>query len=422
MILGCRPLIFVTLFFAGCAQLSGPPSIALRNPAEQEVAEAAWVEFAPGGQRLFRVAQTGLVCPVLQSNQGSLATQIRPRINSAFPGTVCEATLGADITRVDLGTSSIDLSQSLRPERILIIGDTGCRVKSETGFSSFQNCNAPDHWPLAQVAAAAAAWKPQVVIHVGDYHYREAKCPPGNKTCAGSVAGDVWESWMQDFFRPAKPLLDAAPWVFVRGNHELCKRGGNGWFQFLDPRSMVAKCVDATDPYLVQLADHSLAVIDAADEKNIQPSLEKLKTQMPSNSTWLTLHRPFLTPNADDESSVTSHLPAALMGAGKISAVFTGHQHNLSINQFPGKLPPEIISGNGSTELFIPPTPGPLLRKVQASGYSSFEYWDFGFLTLERKNKSTWLVTEHDRSGKAVLACDMLENANVKTNLVCHTL
>ena len=53
--------------------------------------------------------------------------------------------------------------------------------------------------------------------------------------CAGSPYGDNWAVWQKDFFDPAAPLLAAAPWVLVRGNHELCSRGGHGWFRLLDP-------------------------------------------------------------------------------------------------------------------------------------------------------------------------------------------
>jgi len=37
---------------------------------------------------------------------------------------------------------------------------------------------------------------------------------------------------------PAAPLLAAAPWLLVRGNHESCDRAGQGWWRFLDPRPL----------------------------------------------------------------------------------------------------------------------------------------------------------------------------------------
>ena len=89
--------------------------------------------------------------------------------------------------------------------------------------------------PFPRWPAAAAKFKPDLVIHVGDYLYRESACPPGNQGCAGSPWGDNWTTWKADFFDPAAPLLAAAPIVLVRGNHEDCKRAGPGWTRLQGP-------------------------------------------------------------------------------------------------------------------------------------------------------------------------------------------
>ena len=46
------------------------------------------------------------------------------------------------------------------PRRILVFGDTGCRVLGP----AIQACNDPRRWPFALVAAKAAAQKPDLVI------------------------------------------------------------------------------------------------------------------------------------------------------------------------------------------------------------------------------------------------------------------
>ena len=66
--------------------------------------------------------------------------------------------------------------------------------------------------------------------------------PSDQPGCAGSPYGDNWAVWQKDFFNPAAPLLAAAPWVLVRGNHELCDRGGHGWFRLLDPHPTPIDC------------------------------------------------------------------------------------------------------------------------------------------------------------------------------------
>ena len=137
---------------------------------------------------------------------------------------------------------------------IAAFGDTGCRLKSAKTAAKeddingadargkFQDCNDPALWPFAQVAQSVADAKPDLVIHVGDYLYRESACPAGDAGCARSPYGDDWPTWKADFFAPAAPALRAAPWIVVRGNHEICRRAGAGLFPAArsDPGSNVA--------------------------------------------------------------------------------------------------------------------------------------------------------------------------------------
>src|SRR5207344_1908266 len=118
-------------------------------------------------------------------------------------------------------------------------------------------CNDAVAWPFGQVVAAAAAAQPDLVIHVGDYHYRENACPDNDAGCAGSPWGYGWDTWDADLFTPARDLLAAAPWIFVRGNHESCNRGGQGWWRFLDfrPRLAGRDCNSASEDELGDYSD-----------------------------------------------------------------------------------------------------------------------------------------------------------------------
>ena len=138
-----------------------------------------------------------------------------------FPVLVFEARLSADARDAVTGTQRLP-SPPPRPEKIVVVGDTGCRVK--TGL--VQACNGPAAWPFAQIARSAVAWQPDLVIHVGDYFSRDDPCPAGNAGCAGSLTGDTWAAARADFFAPAAPLPEVVPWIFVRGNHEACDRTG----------------------------------------------------------------------------------------------------------------------------------------------------------------------------------------------------
>ncbi len=52
-----------------------------------------------------------------------------------------------------------------------------------------QACNDPAQWPFERVADAAAATAPDLVIHVGDYHYREGALPGAATPAARAARG-----------------------------------------------------------------------------------------------------------------------------------------------------------------------------------------------------------------------------------------
>jgi phosphodiesterase/alkaline phosphatase D-like protein len=59
------------------------------------------------------------------------------------------------------------------PQRLVVVGDTGCRLKDE---EAFQACHDAQAWPFESIARSAARWRPDLVIHLGDYLYRESPC------------------------------------------------------------------------------------------------------------------------------------------------------------------------------------------------------------------------------------------------------
>jgi Calcineurin-like phosphoesterase len=182
-------------------------------------------------------------------------TMVGGKPGGTFPVQECEAVVPAGHSVATVGGVPLHLP-SAAPQRILVIGDTGCRM---SGTGSQEDCNSPQTFPLAYLASVEAALRPDLVIHVGDYFYRDTNCtgvldsatspPTLSSTCAtpGSTDyepwGDNWQSWHGDVFGPAKPLLDAAPWVMVRGNHESCGRGSQGWYTLIDPHQYNANAV-----------------------------------------------------------------------------------------------------------------------------------------------------------------------------------
>ena len=126
---------------------------------------------------------------------------------------------------------------------------------------------------LCAVGGQCRATNPDLIIHVGDYHYRESPCDEAKADCAGSPFGDNWAAWKATCLRPGRVLLEAAPWVIVPGNHEDCARAGIGYFRLLDPRPMPATCPNYTEPYAISYVEPQIIVVDdsTVNDYEIQP-------------------------------------------------------------------------------------------------------------------------------------------------------
>ena len=192
-----------------------------------------------------------------------------------FPVLTCEARLPATANSVSVNGRALKVSNSSAPlNRILVVGDTGCRVKGPTAFvqtadgiasggDRLQDCTSEAAWPYNKLARVAASFNPDMILHNGDMHYREG-FPEGVESTFGGTANAAgggtqqdnstikakfaaagisdsisygWRAWEEDFFKGSGPLLGVAPWALTRGNHELCDRAAQGWFRFLDPRN-----------------------------------------------------------------------------------------------------------------------------------------------------------------------------------------
>jgi hypothetical protein len=127
------------------------------------------------------------------------------------------------------------------------MGDTGCRLEAGAAGNAgmARDCQSPAAFPLNYLAQFEATFRPDVIIHVGDYSHRDANCLGGDAALAGGCAsaagagfaswGDTFDTWNADFLTPAKTLLATAPWIMLRGNDESCGRGARGWYALLDP-------------------------------------------------------------------------------------------------------------------------------------------------------------------------------------------
>jgi len=328
---------------------------------------------------------------------------------------------------------------------VAVLGDTGCRGGDK------QECNHGEAWPYGALADAVAERAPDLVIHVGDYLYRGTPnpnpdgewaydgCPDSDPQVPGYTVvdqdppapwGDNWVSWESEFFLPSKKLLETAPWVALRGNHELCSRAGGGWFYFLGVGSKTVgtrplNCdnpdpVVLPSPYHIKPAGQSMLVLDSANAcdaytakygwlkryqwiESYTDQLKQLGHLAPAGgSQWILTHRPFwgvqaglyredavtLTPtytlNAVLADALAAALPAGFDPA--VSSVISGHIHDFQSADFGGDRPTQLIVGNTGVVMDELKLPDQFVAELDGEKGRFAYRREFGYLWLERQD------------------------------------
>ena len=385
-------------------------SIALGSYASAQLLTPVWVELGEGDARIARVAiASKAACPKIE-----IDGRVQPMTLRGTPPTgfvpACESAIPATARAARVNGVALALPKA-NPSRIAVFGDTGCRIKGE----QIQDCNNPEQWPFLKVAGAAAAEKPDLMIHVGDYLYREDACPSANASfCQGTPSGDNWITWNTDFFAPAARLLQAVPWIFVRGNHEDCDRAWQGWFYYLDPHPWKAAACDGYQPpYTVAVGSLPVVVFDsssvagkmtAAQIDRYAAELTTLKTE----HAWLVSHFPFWGFSTSDGAVPSSPgLIAAWQKArlGNIDLLLAGHVHLFELLSFDIFLPPQLVAGQGGTDRAKPidkPVVGMPMGPAKVTAGATAD--EFGYTMLDRSGDG-WSVALHDSLGKVLKEC-----------------
>ena len=402
--------------------LAGSSSGPAANQAPSTASTVAWVQLTGQGQEIRTVANAG-VCPSAMIDGQARALTARTAADAAFPAAVCQIQVPVGARQASLGGQTLPL-MTAPPRRILIFGDTGCRLRG----GELQDCNNADSWPFPAVARRAAAMKPDLVIHVGDYYYRETPCPPGRAGCAGSPFGDRWPTWRADFFDPAAPLLRTAPFVFTRGNHETCSHGGEGWTRLLSAGDAAA-CRPVEPGFKVDLGGGlNLYVIDSAeaDDRGAPPrdvadvgaQLDALAPDLAHSPGWIVTHRPVwaVTPVARVgpigplEIGLNKTLQAAVRGRdlGGVRMIVSGHVHHFASYDFGAGRPAQLVAGTGGDA-----AEDSDLRRVRADQRSldgmtarRLTFQRFGYFLLDRDPAGdSWSGVFRDMSDRAVATC-----------------
>jgi hypothetical protein len=389
---------------------------------------SAWLQYAADGEPHARAVVTDAVCPKASADGRALAMTARARRAPQFPDMVCDAAVPARARHVLVGERALP-APAHDPRTIVVLGDTGCRLSA----LSSQSCDDPAAWPFPHIAHAIAGVHPDLIVHVGDYLYRERPCPPLVR-CGDSPFGDDAAAWYADFLTPAAPLFASAPLLLVRGNHEACDRNGTGWFRYLDAHATTT-CSAATEPFEAGFGDVAIVAFDSAvaEDRIADPARTPVyKKQFATvsefakrpelrptgvryrhlpRSTWFVTHRPPYT-NEDERAAMGDALVP-------FDAVLAGHLHlfaAMNVEAFP----PLLINGEGGTKLdpnytaFLGLAVGDL--HVQGSVFGSAH---FGFGVYMRDGAG-WTISLRDPDGTERARCT-LANRTVRCRTEAFT-
>ena len=383
---------------------------------------AAWVQMTEAGAEVRVVGASG-GCPTASVDGRAVRLALRSAADDRFPA-VCSAALPAGARRIDVAGGALRGPAAV-VRRIVVFADTGCRIKGPL----VQACNDPHAWPFAEVARRAAARHPDLIVHIGDYYYRESPCPVGDLRCQGSPSGDRWPAWAADFFDPAAPLLPSAPWIFVRGNHESCARGGVGWFRLLDAAASVKTCPAQASAWIAPIGGLNLYVLDSADtvDETAPPErvsafaaqLQALAPALAHTPGWIVVHRPVwglapvvrIGPVGPFNVALNATEQAAVKGRDldAVRMVLSGHIHHFSSFDFGGQRPAQLVVGTGGDIGQAADTPRITRDQVVLDGLvaAHVEFDRFGYVVLDRAGEGAddWRGVFYDAQDRPVVDC-----------------
>ena len=378
---------------------------------------SAWVQYAADGKPHAR-ALVPKSCPAVTYDGGSIPMRQR----AGFDDVVCDAPLPPSARNVKVESVRLPPPPAA-PRRIVVFGDTGCRMLDDEQ----QNCGDIADWPFPKIARTIAATHPDLLVHVGDYYYRENNCFKSMTDCRNRW-GDTSMSWNADWFIPAKPLFASAPLIMIRGNHEDCQRGGPAWFRYLDGADTVTPCtagaVDGAQPWAASFGGLRIVVNDsAADPSDSKPDAARIAFYAASyrraqalaagaSDAWFVTHRPPFSNTNETQALLQVNWNFAPFGV-----VLAGHVHDFEAINLTG-YPPLIVNGEsgddlddaGSTAKYIgfqTNNGQPVYTFGAPAPYATKQY---GF-AVYTKNPAGWSISLRDAEGVERRACALTKGS-----------
>lgn len=347
-------------------------------------------------------------------------------LNSNFGSVnICSSQFNSRTTKkISVGTQTIQIPSVV--QKVVLMGDTGCRVKHNEKGGLIQDCSNEKAWPFKQLSRSAYGENADVVIHVGDYHYREAcadkeKC----KKFADTITYE-YPAWKADFLEPAQELLSSKPFVFVRGNHEDCRRAYAGYDKILNPIDN-EKCIENHENQYTQIGDLLIVNFDMAsvDDKPLDEKSDSYKSlvkryneayeyikKSSAKEVWIVTHKPVwgmspyegkITPVNVNLQKIVERKPLPR----QVTLTIAGHIHDFQLVK--QSRPIQLVVGQSGSAL----DPAPQVENQKFKMPSGYEIFSptisgtqFGYVVLEKADKG-WIAKVKNVEGKTEHTCEL---------------
>lgn len=356
----------------------------------------SWSQVIPNNMISVRAIVDNRDCPIacVDGEEIPMNERVSP-VEKKFAEKVCELSLPRETKEIIIDDHQIP-TLSVQIKKIAFIGDTGCRVTNLVE----QACDSTKEWPLTLILNSISDHNPDLIVHVGDYHYREKTCKSGQK--CNQVYNYGSDAWYSDWFDPARNISELSPFLFLRGNHEGCSRAYEGWFRYFDPSDFSsAKCSDHIPSWVFDVGPMQLDVFDSSYGKDSDYTEEQIKTfneqfdfllqNNNSKPAWFLTHRPLWS--HAKKSAIFYHdgniAQVKAFGnrfSANISAIISGHVHIAQII-FMKEKPTQVMVGNGGSLLYSqnqkPVLYGVDLEDAKAQEIRTLHGFGFAILDLD---------------------------------------
>ena len=142
-------IVTLSLNLAACKTTQNGEAAGLSDVAgvSTQPLVASWTQLGPNGQLIAKAISSDTSCPSMTVDGVTLPLQPRTPPSADFQILVCEAIVPANAQLALLNNQQLPLPKA-NPQRIIIFGDTGCRMKTvKNNKFEFQGCDTV-HWRL----------------------------------------------------------------------------------------------------------------------------------------------------------------------------------------------------------------------------------------------------------------------------------